>query len=157
MALRKAQHKALHFSVEGANDNTWGYGQTTAVFLWAPFLLDAIREKIAHNNKLRADIVAESAIELDDLQGRSAEQPWTSSDALTTDTEIYRRGSAVYIKQTAQQDRYAADYAETFVSCVMRRDTEARIEGRDGIRKQSMVRAATWQDGHLNVMPAAHI
>ncbi|XMA12661.1 hypothetical protein WAI453_005452 [Rhynchosporium graminicola] len=88
MALRKAQHKALHFSVEGANDNTWGYGQTTAVFLWAPFLLDAIREKIAHNNKLRADIVAESAIELDDLQGHSAEQPWTSSDALTTDTEI---------------------------------------------------------------------
>ncbi|KAL2068364.1 hypothetical protein VTL71DRAFT_16462 [Oculimacula yallundae] len=149
--LDEARWKALHLSVEGIHDNTWGYGQTTAVLIWAPFLLEAIKEIIKHEKKLLADVATTSAI---DLEERPAEGP-VISGALSTDVPTGRRGLTVSGDRSIQQDRDIEDELEPAVSGVARRDTEARIEGRSGVGQQNTDRAVTWQHEITRDMPAA--
>ncbi|PVH72662.1 hypothetical protein DL98DRAFT_595823 [Cadophora sp. DSE1049] len=139
------------------NENNWGYGQTTAVLLWAPFFFEVVTETIKHERGLRA--IKQAVVQLQDLK-----------PSHTTDQVQQRlvRSASVEDPQAITQQREPPDSRDELMrqdsdddeddiaSGLSRRDTEARIEGRGDVGQSGAERAATWQYERLQDPPEAH-
>ncbi|KAH7393575.1 hypothetical protein BKA64DRAFT_676526 [Cadophora sp. MPI-SDFR-AT-0126] len=141
-------------------DKKWGYGQTTAVLLWAPLFFEAITETIKHERRLRA--VAQAAIQLQDLKTKTSCTNNQAQERLFEVTSANDfQGSAQQrepsnsrvrlMEQTSNDDEEDDDV----VSGLNRRDTEAGIEGRGDGEQGGGERAATWQYESIQEPPEA--
>ncbi|KAG4434181.1 hypothetical protein IFR05_010339 [Cadophora sp. M221] len=157
--LTDAQRRAQHVSIDEFQDNSWGYGQTTAVLIWVPFLFEAVKETFKHERKLRAVQIQQPVIEIELQESNTTnETPRPLSGSISnTDREAHQRTeSSDSSNRLIQQDPDAGGDKDDNVSGLSRRDTEARIEGRGGGGQETMERAVTWQDDRLQDLSAAH-
>ncbi|KAH7321897.1 hypothetical protein BKA65DRAFT_513218 [Rhexocercosporidium sp. MPI-PUGE-AT-0058] len=152
------RHEAQHISQKDFQDTSWGYGQTTAVLIWAPFSYEAIKETFKHERMLRAVHVQQPAIELQESNTTSQSRRPSAENLSTADIQIHqqRRESSDSGNRLMQHDADHDGEEDDIVSGISRRDTEARIEGRGAGGQGSTERAATWQYDHLQDPPDGH-
>ncbi|KAH6698951.1 hypothetical protein BKA61DRAFT_621723 [Leptodontidium sp. MPI-SDFR-AT-0119] len=158
ISLADAQRRAQHVSIDEFQDNSWGYGQTTAVLIWVSFLFEAVKETFRHERKLRADQIQQPAIviELQESNTTNETQRPRSENMSNTDRETHQRTELSDSGNGhRQQDPDIEGEDDDIISGLNRRDTEAQIVGRGG-GQENMERAATWQDDRLKDLPAAH-
>ncbi|KAK0099659.1 hypothetical protein ONS96_008155 [Cadophora gregata f. sp. sojae] len=127
-------------------ENEWGYGQSTAVLLWAPFFFEAISNTIKHERSLRA--IKQVAVHLQDLK------PGCPSDQ--AHERLVGSGSVDEHEVVAEQNPDDEGDDDEIALGVNRRDTESRMEGRGIVGQSDAERAATWQCDHLQNPPEAH-